>query len=247
MSILSPEDVLNLKFYLSGPLPCPYLPTQVERKLFARLSIDDQKSNAEINGALCRAGFRRSQDILYRPACDACNACIPVRIPVRDFVPSRSLRRILAHNRDLHLECAPLEASNELFGMFCAYQESRHSDSDMAHMNESSFLAMLKEGQADTNLYCLRSGEGALKGCVIADRVDDGLSAVYSFFTPFNPRRGLGTALILSLISHARECGLSFVYLGYWIKEAHNMAYKSRFKPLQFLGPNGWDWLKTRS
>jgi leucyl-tRNA---protein transferase len=217
---------------------------QVERKLFVRTRDNDQNSNAEINGALCRAGFRRSQDIIYRPACNACNACVPVRIPVQAFLPSRSLKRVAAHNRDLHVECSSLRSTPELFDLFCSYQKTRHSDSDMAHMDEIDFSKMLKEGHADTHLYCLRDSDSIVKGCMIADHVGDGLSAVYSFFTPFEPRRSLGTALILSLVEAALESRRPFVYLGYWIKEARKMTYKSRFRPLQFLGPSGWDWLE---
>ena len=227
MSILSPDNAQNLQFYLSGPLPCPYLPAQVERKLFVR-----------------RVGFRRSQDIVYRSACDACNACVPIRLPVRAFSPPRSLRRVWEHNRDLHLEDAFLSTNIELFNLFCAYQKARHSDSDMAHMNEADFEAMLKNGCANTHLYCLRDGSNVLKGCMIADSVGDGLSAVYSFFTPFEPRRSLGTMLILSLIKIAQERRHPFVYLGYWIKAARKMAYKSRFRPRQVLGPDGWEELE---
>ncbi|MFA4994510.1 MAG: arginyltransferase [Bdellovibrionales bacterium] len=240
MSIIPPGLALDLQFFLSGPLPCPYLPVQVERKLFTRLCDNSETSNAEINGALCRAGFRRSQDIVYRPACNDCNACVPVRVPVQLFSPSRSLRRIEARNRDLHLQSAPVWTSAELFDLFLAYQKIRHGDSDMAHMDENDFEAMLKEGRADTHLYCLRDDAGVLKGCMVADSVGDGFSAVYSFFTPVEPRRSLGTMLILSLIEEARKQHLPFVYLGFWIRQARKMAYKSRFRPMQFLGPNGW-------
>jgi arginine-tRNA-protein transferase len=163
---------------------------------------------------------------------------------VRVFLPSRSLKRVAAHNRDLHLERAPPRSTNELFDLFRAYQKARHSDSDMAQMTEADFSAMLAEGQADTHLTCLRDSGGVLKACVIADNVGDGLSAVYSFFTPVEPRRSLGTALVLSLIAEALEQRLHFVYLGYWIAEARKMSYKTRFRPLQCLGPQGWDWLK---
>jgi arginine-tRNA-protein transferase len=146
----------------------------------------------------------------------------------------------LERNRDLHVEDAPLSTNTNLFNLFCAYQKARHSDSDMAHMNEADFEAMLKNGCADTHLYCLRDGGDVLKGCMIADSVGDGLSAVYSFFTPLEPHRSLGTMLILSLIGAAQERRLPFVYLGYWIKAARKMAYKSRFRPHQVLGPDGW-------
>ncbi len=225
-------------------MPCPYLPDQTERKLFTRINVECCDSNAEINAILCRAGFRRSQNIIYRPACNACEACVPVRIPVITFVMSRSLRRIAAHNKDLALSCEPVEATPELYDLFRRYQQARHAGSDMASMDETDFAAMLKDGEADTSLYCLRDGENNLKGCMIADHMDDGLSAVYSFFTPTEPRRSLGSALILSLIDLARQNHKPFVYLGYWIASSRKMAYKTRFKPLQSLGRNGWNWLE---
>jgi arginine-tRNA-protein transferase len=244
MSIIPPGISRNLQFYLSGPLPCPYLPAQVERKLFTRLAEGDPALNADINATLCRAGFRRSHDVVYRPACNACNACIPVRIPVRLFAPSQSLRRIAARNRDLVWQRADIAPSDELFALFSAYQKGRHTDSDMARMTRSDFAAMLHEGQADTHLYQLRDGTGALKGCMIADHVGDGLSAVYSFFDPAEPKRSLGTQLILSLVAEAQARAWSFVYLGYWVAQSRKMAYKARFRPMQFLGTQGWDWLE---
>ena len=243
MSMIPQGVAQNLQFYLSGPLPCPYLAAQTERKLFTRLGLDNTAANADINATLCRVGFRRSHDVLYRPACSMCNACIPVRIPVQLFIPSRSMRRVASHNRDLRASRVDPAPSEELFELFSAYQKSRHSDSEMARMNENDFASMLQEGQADTQLYLLRDREGVLKGCMIADFVGDGLSAVYSFFSPDEPRRGLGTALVLSLITEAMERNLPFIYLGYWIAQSPKMAYKARFKPLQFLGRNGWDWI----
>ena len=240
MSIISPAIVQSLQFYLSGPSPCPYIPAQVERKLFTKISGHASEVAADINSVLCRAGFRRSHDVIYRPACGSCNACVPVRIPVTSFSPSRSLRRIASRNRDLSLECAVPQPSSELFSFFAAYQKARHGDGEMAQMNEKDFAAMLQEGQADTRLYLLRDGGGVLKGCMIADRVGDGISAVYSFFAVNEPRRSLGTALVLSLIQEAQTQGWPFVYLGYWIVGSRKMAYKARFHPLQSLGLNGW-------
>ena len=243
MSIIPSGISSHLPFYLSGPLPCPYLPGQIERKLFTRLT-DDVSANMEINGMLTRAGFRRSHDIAYRPACPSCNACVPVRVPVRLFTPSRNLKRIAARNRDLRVEISSAEPTDELYNLFIAYQRARHADSDMAHMTAADFGQMLQEGAVETRLYGLRDPSGVLLGCVIADPVGDGLSAVYSFYTPDTPQRSLGTQLILSLIDEMHRERQSFVYLGYWIEAARKMAYKKRFQPLQALGPQGWDWLE---
>ena len=239
MSLMS-GHAPQLEFYLSSPMPCPYLAGRLERKLFTRLTGDGESVNAAVNGTLCRAGFRRSHDVVYRPACDGCNACIPVRIAVRDFIPSRSLRRVTARNRDLSWHRAPSQATAELFDLFTAYQLSRHGDSDMAHMTRQEFAAMLEEGRAGTHLYLARNPRGALEGCMIADPVGDGLSAVYSFFATDDARRSLGTHMILSLIREVEAQGLAYVYLGYWVEGSPKMAYKARFMPLQILTSEGW-------
>jgi arginine-tRNA-protein transferase len=244
MSIIPPGISSNLQFYLSGPMPCPYLPTLVERKLFTRLNSDDSEINKATNAALCRSGFRRSHDVVYRPACNACNACIPVRIPTLLFKPSSSFKRTIHYNYDLIWQRTDLAFSDELFALFSAYQKNRHADSDMAHMTQQDFASMLQDGQASTHLYTLRDAQGVLWGSLLADPVGDGFSAVYSFYKTDEPRRSLGTFLILSLIAEAQKLNLPFIYLGYWVAESRKMAYKQRFKPLQFLGSNGWDWLE---
>ncbi|MDX2027818.1 MAG: arginyltransferase [Alphaproteobacteria bacterium] len=243
MSVIPPGLSRLLQFYLSGPLPCPYLPGRVERKLFTRLT-GNEDTDTEINATLTRAGFRRSHDIVYRPACHECMSCVPVRVPIRTFVPSRSLRRIASINRDLNLEIKDTEATDELYRLFMDYQAARHPDSDMARMSFSDFSHMLHEGESATQIYQLRNGEGALVGGIITDHVSDGLSAVYSFFAPHESRRSLGAQLILTLVEEARRQNLFHVYLGYWIKGSRKMSYKERFRPLQALGPQGWDWLE---
>jgi arginine-tRNA-protein transferase len=242
MSIIPPGLSRLLQFYLSGPLPCPYLPGRVERKLFTRLT-GEAETDAEINATLTRAGFRRSHDIVYRPACSECNACVPVRIPVRAFEPSRSLKRVIAINKYLTVEVLGTDVTAEQFALFIAYQKARHPDSDMARMNMFDFTQMLREGQSDTHMYELRDAQKKLVGCIIADHVSDGISAVYSFFAPQDDRRSLGAQLILTLIDAAQKNNLSYVYLGYWIAASRKMAYKARFQPLQALGAQGWDWL----
>src|ERR1700722_19795114 len=145
MSIIPPGLSRLLQFYLSGPLPCPYLPDRVERKLFTRLT-GEAAADAEINATLTRAGFRRSHDIVYRPACPSCNACVPVRVPVRSFKPSRSLKRIASVNRDLIIEVTDNTVTSEQYALFMAYQSMRHPDSDMARMARSEFVNMVTEG-----------------------------------------------------------------------------------------------------
>ena len=225
------------QFFRSGPLPCPYLPGKVERKLFTRLS---GPHAAEVNSTLSRAGFRRSHDIVYRPVCPGCDACVPVRIPVADFMPGRTMRRLQKLNADLTVSGTPALATVEQYRLFTAYQQSRHGDSDMARMSLADYSAMIDEGRAETTIYELHGAGRKLLGAILTDRLEDGLSAVYSFFEPGEQRRSLGTYMILALIEQARRENLPYVYLGYWIEESRKMAYKARFTPLEALGREGW-------
>ena len=244
MSVIQPQNRPLQQFFRSGPMPCPYLPGQVERKLFTRLM---EPHAAEVNSALSRAGFRRSHDIVYRPVCPNCQACLPVRIPVAAFTESRSQRRVLKRNQDLTVSEAPATATMERYRLFTAYQNSRHGDSDMARMAMADFTAMLDEGRADTSLFDARDANGTLVGCMLTDRLTDGFSAVYSFFDAGQVERSLGTYMILSLIDRARIEKLPHVYLGYWIAQSRKMAYKARFSPLEGLGPDGWRRLQDMS
>lgn len=237
MSIIPPLHRPLQQFYRSGPMPCPYLPGRVERKLFTRLAIPFA---AEVNSTLSRAGFRRSHDIVYRPVCPSCSACVPVRIPAAAFQPSRSQRRVDRENQGLTFTEVPAHATTEQFRLFTAYQNSRHGDSDMARMSMADFAAMIDEGRADTSLFEMRDTDGRLVGCMLIDRLADGFSAVYSFYDPRLPRRSLGTFLIMSLIRQAAAEGLAYVYLGYWIAHSRKMAYKAKFRPLEALGTDGW-------
>ncbi len=218
-------------------MPCPYLPDRVERKLFTRLS---GPYAAEVNSTLSRAGFRRSHDIAYRPVCPTCTACVPVRIVVDDFTPTRSQRRVSRLNDDLVVTDAPTVATSEQFRLFSRYQASRHGDSDMARMSMTDFAAMIDEGRADTILREARDHAGRLIACILIDRLGDGYSAVYSFYDAALDRRSLGTFMILALIEQARAAGAPYVYLGYWIAQSRKMAYKARFHPLEALGCDGW-------
>ena len=237
MSVIPPRQRPLQQFFRSGPMPCPYLPGRVERKLFTRLA---GITAPEVNSALSQAGFRRSHDIVYRPVCPACSACIPVRIPVAMFKPNRSLRRVLKVNRDLTVREVNAEATGEQFRLFSTYQHGRHGDSDMARMGMSDFIAMIEEGAYDSALFEARDSEDRLVAAILTDRLADGVSAVYSFFDTSLAGRSLGTFLVLKLIEHCQINGLSHLYLGYWIADCRKMAYKGRFRPLEALGANGW-------
>lgn len=237
MSVIQPQIRPLQQFFRSGPMPCPYLPGRVERKLFTRLS---GPYAAEVNSTLSRAGFRRSHDIVYRPVCPTCSACVPVRIAVPAFEATRSQRRVMRTNHDLSLAEVPAVATGEQYRLFAAYQSSRHGDSDMARMAMADFAAMIDEGRADTTVFEARESAGRLLGCMLVDRLADGFSAVYSFYDANQERRSVGSYMILSLIERARAEGLPYVYLGYWIAQSRKMAYKARFRPLEALGRDGW-------
>lgn len=237
MSIIPPLHRPLQQFFRSGPMPCPYLAGRVERKLFTRLA---GPFAAEVNSTLSRAGFRRSHDIVYRPVCPTCTACVPVRIPVADFRPSRSQRRVINANADLITGEVPAVATSEQYRLFALYQNSRHGDSDMARMAMGDYTAMVDEGRAETSIIEARDPTDRLLGCMLMDRLADGFSAVYSFYDPRQDRRSLGNMLILTLVRQAVTEGLPYVYLGYWIAQSRKMAYKARFRPLEALGAEGW-------
>jgi arginine-tRNA-protein transferase len=237
MSVIQPPQRPLQQFFRSGPMPCPYLPGRVERKLFTRLI---GPYATEVNSTLSRAGFRRSHDIVYRPVCPNCQSCVPVRVPVADFTASRSQRRVIRRNQDVTLSERPAYATAEQYRLFAAYQNSRHGESDMARMAMGDFVAMVDEGRADTSLLEARDSAGRLVGCMLTDRLSDGFSAVYSFYDARQDARSLGTYMILGLIERAHQTGMPYVYLGYWISQSRKMAYKARFHPLEALGPEGW-------
>ena len=224
-------------FYRTAALPCPYLPGKVERKLVTELA---GRHAMPFYNELSRAGFRRSHHLAYRPACIGCNACVPVRIPVADFVESRSLRRIRNTNRDLLRRIAEPDATLEQFRLFQRYQRLRHADSDMAAMTFGDYQAMVCDSPVATKVIELRDGAGALLGTGLYDPLDDGLSAVYSFYAPEQSKRSLGTLLVLALVDEARRKQLAYVYLGYWIAGSAKMSYKARFRPLEALKTKGW-------
>jgi len=224
-------------FYRTAALPCPYLDGKAERKLVTELA--GRQATAFYN-ELSRAGFRRSHHLAYRPACVGCSSCVPVRIPVANFVESRSLRRIRNLNRDVLRRPIEAEATLEQFRLFQRYQRSRHADSDMAAMTFGDYQAMVEDSPVATQMVELRDAKGVLLGSGIYDPLDDGLSAVYSFYAPEAAKRSLGTLLVLALVEEARRRNLAYVYLGYWIADSAKMSYKARFRPLEALGPKGW-------
>jgi arginyl-tRNA--protein-N-Asp/Glu arginylyltransferase len=224
-------------FYRTASLPCPYLDGKTERKLITEICGNDSYG---FYNELSRAGFRRSHHLAYRPACAGCAACLPVRVAVENFEISRSLRRTMNANRDLALRLVPARATTEQYRVFTRYQRSRHAESDMASMTYGDYRAMVEDSPVMTLMLEHRKPDGTLVAGCLADLLDDGLSAVYSFFDPTEGARSLGTAMILALIAEARKRALPYVYLGYWIGASRKMAYKTRFRPLEALTSQGW-------
>jgi arginine-tRNA-protein transferase len=232
------------QFYLTAPSPCPYLPGKEERKVFTHLV---GERAAELNDLLTHGGFRRSQSIAYRPACEACRACVSVRVLVDEFLPTRSLRRILERNVDMTGEMRVAVPTSEQYSIFRAYLDARHRDGGMVDMTVLDYAMMVEDSHVETRIVEYRRreadsarGEGTLLGVALTDVLGDGLSMVYSFFEPDEYRRSLGTFMILDHIARARRMGLPHLYLGYWVRGSRKMDYKGRFKPQERLMADGW-------
>lgn len=231
----------NLRFYLTAPSPCPYLPGRRERKVFTGL---DGADAASVNDSLTHAGFRRSQNIAYRPACDDCEACVSTRVVVRDFTPHKRWRRTLQRNADLSRHLRPGEATEEQFWLLRRYLLSRHGEGGMADMTLLDYAAMIEETAVKTHIveYRFTSGrdKGELAACALVDVLRDGLSLVYSFFDTREPQRSLGSYIILDHIGQARAVGMPHLYLGYWVRGSEKMAYKAQFQPMELLRGGIW-------
>ncbi|MCR4377379.1 MAG: arginyltransferase [Rhodospirillales bacterium] len=224
-------------FFTTTPLPCPYLNGRTERRMVTELMGGDA---TDLNDRLSLAGFRRSHTIAYTPVCDGCAACVSVRVPVRDFKPSKTQRKIVTRNADLTAEdCAPA-ATPEQYALFKNYIDTRHGDGDMALMNETDYRALVEETPVRSSLIEFRDAQGALLAGCLTDRLHDGLSAVYSYFNVEQNTRSLGTFMVLWLIERARLQGLDFVYLGFWVQGSTKMDYKRNFRPLEAYTPSGW-------
>jgi arginine-tRNA-protein transferase len=224
------------------------LPERFERKVFAHLPLSD---GAAVNDSLTQVGFRRSQNIAYRPACEACAACVSARIPAGDYVFSRSERKILARNEDVERHLVEAEATMEQFDLLRRYLLARHADGGMAEMTWPDYVAMVEDTAVRTHIieYRARSkdgGPGDLLACALVDLMSDGLSLVYSFYDPAISRRSLGSYMILDHVVQAGLTALPYVYLGYWVRGSEKMDYKVRFQPIELLKPDGWTLASPR-
>ena len=230
------------QFFITAPTPCPYLPGRIERKVFTHLVGQEART---LNTQLSQGGFRRSQNIAYRPACDHCSACVSVRVPVAGFNPGRSFRRVLKANADVQALVSKPKATSEHYSLFRDYIDSRHGEGGMADMSALDFSAMVDDAFVDNRLveYRLQSRNGKpgrLLAAVLVDLLGDGVSMIYSFYDPEESRRSLGTFMILDNIARAHKIGVPYLYLGYWVKGSVKMSYKARFLPQERLCADGW-------
>ncbi|MEX0590289.1 MAG: arginyltransferase [Xanthobacteraceae bacterium] len=235
------------QFFLTSPSPCPYLPGKQERKVFTHL-VGERASS--VNDLLTHGGFRRSQSIAYRPACEACRACVSVRVLAQEFRQTRTFRRVLGTNNDLVGHDRTPAPTAEQYSLFRAYLDARHADGGMIDMSVLDYSMMVEDSHVRTKLIEYRRrgpdsringrGEGPLIAVALTDVLSDGLSMVYSFYDPAQRGRSLGTYIILDHITRARALGLPYIYLGYWVEGSPKMDYKRRFLPQERLAHEGW-------
>jgi arginine-tRNA-protein transferase len=228
------------EIYLSMPHPCSYLPGRMATTLFVdpRFPLDKQQF-----GRFMQLGFRRSGDLVYRPHCVDCSACVPVRIPVESFRPRRGQRRVWARNRDLEVIEHPAVFDRAHFDLYLRYQSHRHAGGGMDDPDPRKYTQFLVGNGIDTVFYEMRLS-GELLAVAVADHLPDGLSAVYTFYAPEAQARGLGVYAVLWEIAQARALGLPYLYLGYWIRECPKMAYKADYRPLEVYRQGHWQRLR---
>ena len=226
----------SLPLYLSAPHACSYLPDRQSSTLFTD---PNEAMDPTVYGELLRFGFRRSGRMIYAPRCEHCSQCVSVRIPVTDFEPRRSYRRVLRANADIRLREHPATFNDEHYALYRAYTAQRHEDGEMASATPAEYLGFLSAEWCDTMFLEFRL-EGRLVATAVTDVLDDALSAVYTFFDPALNSRSLGTFAILKQIEWARTQGLLHLYLGYWIRDSRKMAYKARFRPLEIWRDGRW-------
>jgi len=232
----SPAPFKLLSFYATPIHECSYLVNHEAVTVFAD---PEFRKDTALYSVLSRYGFRRSGQHIYRPRCPACNACVPVRVPVREFTPRRSQRRTWQANQDLQVSLREPVFDEEHFLLYRRYLETRHKGGGMDNPSRDQYMEFLASPWSDTIFYEFRLG-GRLLGVTVADRLEDGLSAVYTFFDPESGNRSLGVFAVLWELDHAKRQGLDWLYLGYWISEAPKMRYKTEYQPLEFFQSGHW-------
>jgi arginyl-tRNA--protein-N-Asp/Glu arginylyltransferase len=228
----------STQFFLTAEQDCPYLDGLKERKIFTTIGGANSKV---LNDTLGKKGFRRSQNVLYRPFCKSCSACLSVRIRVKDFIHSKSQRRISNKNSNLLRKIVNTRATEEQFKLFKSYVEERHMDGGMADMDVYEFSSMIEESAIQSNVVEYFTPKGSLSAACLTDRLEDGLSMIYSFFNTNQKQKSLGTYMVLDHLNLAKELNLKYVYLGYWVKGSEKMAYKSAYSNLEVFTKGSWE------
>jgi arginine-tRNA-protein transferase len=230
------ENADRIRLFLAQPSDCGYLPKRVSRNLVCDPQFEYNKTT---HTALSQQGFRRSGSFLYRPQCPSCNACIPVRVNVNQFQPGRSDRRCINNNRDIQVIPRPASFSAEHYALYSQYLGARHPEGGMEDQGPEAYAQFFISDWADTVFYEFRLGRQLL-GVAVTDRLEDGLSAMYSFYDHRQSKRSLGRYAILWQLQHAREQGFDWLYLGYWIDGCRKMQYKERFQPAEYFINGSW-------
>lgn len=233
------SSLRDLKVYTTYPHSCSYLEDREATTLF----VDPrQPVDQKLYSKLSVLGFRRSGNHIYRPHCAQCNACVPARIPVAEFEPRRGQKRIWQRNQDLRLACTDDINDDEAFDLYQRYISLRHADGDMFPPDREQYETFLNSVWGCTRFFRFYD-KGSLIAVAVVDTLEDGLSAIYTFFDPQAHKRSLGVYAILWEIEQARQLGLDYLYLGYWIRDCQKMSYKSDYRPLQVYNNSRWSTL----
>lgn len=236
MSLREAGDAVAIHFYATAPYPCSYLPGRQAR---SQVAIPANAIDSFVYSQLVNIGFRRSGLYVYRPYCDTCRACVPVRLAVNDFVPNRSQRRAWAKHGELSSRLLPLQYREEHYALYRRYQAARHAGGGMADDDPAQYAEFILKSGVESWLAEFREGD-VLKMVSLIDRLADGLSAVYTFYDPDEVKASYGVFNVLWQIELARRLGLKYLYLGYWIRDCRKMSYKASYRPLEALVDGVW-------